>query len=243
MTGRPGTALHRSGRALEGRLGGAYVPFSAGQLAYRLAARVDVPEVFRVGVAPPRAGYCYEQGLDYALRLAGYGVVLVHGLVHERAAGVDWPLDHCWVEHPVEQVIFDPSSSKHYEPASYYEVMAALPLRKYTPGEVAERLAGTGWRGPWADSIVVHRAVCRAAIEAVEEAAPGLHEWVRAMLHVDPVFRAQVADQLRPGTLALVRVYLFLAADGRWRDHEPGRRPWPWPVHPVGRPPPDHPPM
>src|SRR5713226_8061633 len=98
----------------------------------------------------PRRRYpqqCYTRTTKYMLQhLDIEGARLVHGMIAHAPYFV--PLAHAWVELPGD-IVFDGVVQAFFTRASYYAVMAALPLDTYS-GLEAERLADVyGDPGPW----------------------------------------------------------------------------------------------
>ena len=94
---------------------------------------------------------CYARTTKYMLQhLEIDGARLVHGMIAHAPYFV--PMAHAWVDLPGD-VVFDGVVQAFFTRASYYAVMAALPLDTYS-GLEAERLANAyGYPGPWnADS-------------------------------------------------------------------------------------------
>src|SRR4030088_2201506 len=73
---------------------------------------------------------CYARTTKYMLQhLEIEGARLVHGMVAHAPYFV--PMAHAWVELPGE-VVFDGVVQAFFNRASYYTVMAALPMDRYT---------------------------------------------------------------------------------------------------------------
>lgn len=113
------------------------------------AVRADV-EVGWAGHTWPRRRYpqqCYARTVKYVLDHSDIdGLRLVHGVVSHAPHFV--PLDHAWVELPGE-VVFDGVVQAFFTRASYYTVMAAVPMDTYTTAETRQLLAAHGHPGPW----------------------------------------------------------------------------------------------
>ena len=89
---------------------------------------------------------------------------LVHGVVSHPPHFV--PLDHAWVELP-GNVVFDGVVQAFFVRESYYAVMAAVPLDRYTGAETRRLLTAHGHPGPWNASWVPTVAQLDAYAEAV----------------------------------------------------------------------------
>jgi hypothetical protein len=205
-----------------------------GFTAFYRAERVQVPAELR---RPPIVAlplYCYDVALDYALRHADQPVSLVHGVVFEpmEPGGVPLPWNHAWVEAEAEglQAIFDPNTALHYQRGSYYEVLAARPLVRYSPAEARALLAASGWPGPWEELRAPLAALGRRCLEEIRAAVPDLADWVDRMMQADKRFAASYRKTLANPVIA-VQVQATLCDHPEWwRQHRPGEE---WPHHAV----------
>jgi hypothetical protein len=131
------------------------------------AVRADV-DVGWAGRTWPRRHYpqqCYPRTVKYVFDHPEIdGLRLVHGVVSHAPHFA--PLDHAWVELPGE-VVFDGVVQAFFTRASYYTVMAALPMDIYTGPETHQFVAAHGHPGPWNASWVPTNAQLDAYAAAV----------------------------------------------------------------------------
>jgi hypothetical protein len=116
----------------------------------------------------PRRRYpqqCYARTIKYVLNHPEIDDLwLVHGVVSH--APLFLPLDHAWVELPGE-VVFDGVVQAFFTRASYYAVMAALAVDRYSAAETRRLVALHGHPGPWNASWVPTQAQLDAYAAAV----------------------------------------------------------------------------
>jgi hypothetical protein len=131
------------------------------------AVRADV-DVGWAGHTWPRRRYpqqCYARTVKYVIdHPAIDGLRLVHGVVSHAPNFA--PLDHAWVELPGE-VVFDGVVQAFFTRASYYAVMAAVPMDVYTGSETRRLVAAHGHPGPWNASWVPTNAQLDAYAAAI----------------------------------------------------------------------------
>lgn len=234
FTGVPVAVEEQTARELERALEGSGDRnlIGWGWTAYRHARQVQVPAELRrdlvVGAGKP--AWCFEVACAYVLHHADQPVTLVHGWVFEEG----YPFSHAWAELP-GGVVYDPSSGRFYDQASYYQVLQPLPLAVYPADQVVARYQQTGQPGPWAEYNTAHDTLAEEWIGHIEAQHPGLEQWINAMLAADAAFAGVYRRLVLANALAALHIHGHLARHPqRWQHHQPGRRPWPWPVHPLG---------
>jgi hypothetical protein len=119
----------------------------------------------------PRRRYpqqCYARTTKYVLdHLQIDGARLVHGVVAHAPHFV--PMAHAWVELPGD-VVFDGVVQAFFTRASYYAVMAALPLAAYSGLETQRLATARGYPGPWNADAEPTPAQLEAFVTALREA-------------------------------------------------------------------------
>lgn len=105
-----------------------------------------VDTAWRAGTIPSkmRPGDCFRQATEFVLAKIGIvsNMEWVEGLV---TAG--FPIEHAWVE--TRGVIFDGVAQQFYDKDSYYAVLKAKPMRRYTPDQVKSFVISQRHGGPW----------------------------------------------------------------------------------------------
>jgi hypothetical protein len=111
----------------------------------------------------PRRRYpqqCYATAIRFVLDHPQItGMQLVHGVVAHAPRFV--PFDHAWVELP-GRVVFDGVVQAFFTHDSYYAVMLAVPLDRYSRRQTERQLAAHGHPGPWTTKWVPTPAQLRA---------------------------------------------------------------------------------
>jgi hypothetical protein len=108
---------------------------------------------------------CYPRTTKYVLDHPHInGMQLVHGVISHPPHFV--PLEHAWVELP-GNVVFDGVVQAFFEQGSYYAVMAAVPLDRYSGPETRRLVAAHRHPGPWNARWVPTGAQLDAYAEAV----------------------------------------------------------------------------
>ena len=74
------------------------------------------------------------------------GMRLIHGVVSHPPLFV--PIDHAWVELPGD-IVFDGVLQTFFTRASYYAIMAAMPVDGYSVADTRRLTASQGHLGPW----------------------------------------------------------------------------------------------
>ncbi len=90
---------------------------------------------------------CYAKTSRYVLDHAEIaGMRLIHGVVSHPPLSV--PLEHAWVELPGD-IVFDGVLQTFFTRASYYAIMAAMPVDAYSAADTRRLMASQGHPGPW----------------------------------------------------------------------------------------------
>jgi hypothetical protein len=90
---------------------------------------------------------CYAKTARYVLDHAEIkGMRLIHGVVSHPPLFV--PLDHAWVDLPGD-IVFDGVLQTFFTRASYYAIMAAMPVDAYSAADTRRLMASQGHPGPW----------------------------------------------------------------------------------------------
>jgi hypothetical protein len=111
--------------------------------------RVTVEPGWARGTRPRRRypQQCYAKTARYVLDHADIrGMRLIHGVVSHPPMFV--PLDHAWVELPGD-IVFDGVLQTFFTRASYYAIMAAMPVDAYSAADARRLMASQGHPGPW----------------------------------------------------------------------------------------------
>jgi hypothetical protein len=113
------------------------------------AQRVTVEPGWARGTRPRRRypQQCYAKTARYVLDHAEIkGMRLIHGVVSHPPLFV--PVDHAWVELPGD-IVFDGVLQTFFTRASYYAIMAAVPVDAYSAPDTRRLMASQGHPGPW----------------------------------------------------------------------------------------------
>jgi len=204
-----------------------------GRPQHHRARRVQVEEQAASGVTlgDGRPKACFLVAAEYALDHAHIpGLQLVHGLIREN--GLAWM--HAWCEIG-DRALYDPTTSRFFDPASFYKVLEATPGCVYTPSEAAARVLAEQSPGPWEFGTMIAGLV-QEWTARLQEQSPGLLEWVARMRATDPAFAASWERTAEANPFGIIRVHVLDHLERHpqwWRNHRPGV-PWPHQLHPLG---------
>ncbi len=155
---------------------------------------------------------------------ADHDARLVHGFVVED--GRPWP--HGWAEIG-DEVVYCPTVGQFFDRDSYYQVLRAALLVVYTPQEAADHATREGGAGPWGDGNDAYLKVIAGLFGWFHTHHPDLLDWVQRMRACDASFAHDFDAAIPANLIALVYLLQDLERHPeRWRDHEPGRVPWPY---------------
>jgi hypothetical protein len=203
-----------------------------GWTAYHRARQVDVPAELRrrVVVGAGKPNRCYQLAALYVLGHADQPVTLAHGFVVEE--GLPW--SHGWVELP-DDALYDPTTGRFFDRASFYEVLQATPLATYTAAEAVARMQATGTVGPWEECIGRQVELCLDWIGRLQQEHPELLEWVERMCLEDPAFDAAYMATCKSGLIVLHVLHHLARHPRLWQGVEPGADVrWLKVLHPLG---------